>query len=105
MTNNHYILTRTKRLKKVDLMEWAQWIGTAGMERVVKQEFIGDIRVSTVFIGVDHNFGDKGEELLFETMIFGGKRNGETTRYPTWKSAEEGHEKIVSEIDLIMKEQ
>ena len=33
---------------------------------------IGNVRVSTIFLGLDHNvFGDRPPEL-FETMVFGG---------------------------------
>lgn len=35
-----------------------------------------DYRVSTVFLGIDHNF-DGGPPLLFETMVF--------RRWPAWK--------------------
>jgi hypothetical protein len=57
-------------------------------ERRVALTPIGDYRVSTVFLGIDHNFSDEGEPLLFETMIFGGKFGGEDeyqTRCSTWE--------------------
>ena len=38
-----------------DLMEWGRWLETA--DRHVAQDEIGDVRVSTVFLGLDHNFG------------------------------------------------
>lgn len=40
---------------------------------IVKQESVGKYWVSTVFLGLDHNFyrwRDKGVPLLFETMVF-----------------------------------
>ena len=55
---------------------------------------IGDIRVSTVFLGIDHNFCG-GAPLLFETMIFGGPHDQEMQRYSTWDEAENGHEQMV----------
>ena len=36
---------------------------------------IGNIFVSTVFLGLDHSFGS-GPPVLFETMIFGPARDG-----------------------------
>lgn len=50
-----------------------------------------EVSVSTVFLGLNHNFSDKGPPILFETMVFGGKFDGEQRRYSTYKAAEEGH--------------
>ena len=30
-----------------------------------------EIEVSTVFLGIDHSFGDDGPPVLWETMVFG----------------------------------
>lgn len=47
-------------------------------------------RVSTVFLGIDHNvFG--GPPLLFETMIFGGVHDETQLRCSKWDEAEEMH--------------
>lgn len=78
-----------------DLLEWAQSFESS--ERRVAQTDIKDgVRVSTVFLGMDHNFGSDGPPLLFETMIFGGPHDGYQVRYPTWDEAERGHEEAVS---------
>lgn len=78
-----------------DLLEWAQWMETA--ERHVADTKVGDVRVSTVFLGLDHSFG--GEPLLlFETMIFGGSLNDEMDRYTTWEQAEAGHRAWVERV-------
>lgn len=90
-----------------DLMEWAHWFEDQkpGLRRV-GHDTIGDFKVSTVFLALDHAFGG-GEPVLFETMVFGPDEsaaideNGEsvsndyTVRYHTWAEAEAGHEKIV----------
>ena len=97
-TADHYILTpKTHKIKVVDLITWAKWFETAEKERRVAQNFIGDVHVSTVFLGLDYNWGT-GKPLLFETMIFGGERDGETERYATWNEAEKGHKKIVASL-------
>lgn len=46
-----------------------QW--EAQHSRQIAEEYIGDVRVSTVFLGIDHNFGE-GRPVLWETMIFNG---------------------------------
>lgn len=63
-----------------------------GSDRRVGDDTVaGDVRVSTVFLGLDHQFDDDGPPLLFETMIFGGKHDGYQERYSTWEEAEAGH--------------
>lgn len=60
-------------------------------------------QVSTVFLGLDHNYSADGPPILFETMIFdldndGVWRNGEDRymrRYHTKYEAALGHERIV----------
>lgn len=72
-----------------DLMEWARWMEDAN--RHVRVEKKGDVRVSTVFLGLDHSFDD-GPPLLFETMIFGGPHDGFQERCSTWEEAEKQHQ-------------
>lgn len=80
-----------------DIHIWAQWCHEA-QNRIVKQEDVGEYWVSTVFLGIDHNFGNDGEgiPILFETMM---TRRGEwcdyQDRYATWDEAVEGHDRIV----------
>lgn len=51
------------------------------------------IKLSTVFLGVNHNwFG--GKPILFETMIFGGQRDGEKYRYETIDQAIKHHQQV-----------
>ena len=94
---NKYILDGHEPVKCNDLMKWGQWFETA--DRHVDKTMIGDIKVSTVFLGLDHLFGDKGDPILFETMIFGGEHDQWQDRYSTWDAAVEGHNKAVSMIE------
>lgn len=71
------------------LMEWAQWHEKAE-NRICCQKQIGDAKVSTVFLGLNHQFGD-GPPLLFETMIFGGPHDGYQERCSTWDEALKQH--------------
>ena len=78
----------------VDMWTWARMYERS--DRKVADERIGNrIRVSTVFLGLDHNFRG-GEPVLFETMIFGGPLNGEMWRYCTYDEAERGHAEAVA---------
>ena len=91
----NYILEGKKPVAVEDILVWGQWFETA--ERKVGSDTIDGVQISTVFLGVDHNFGG-GKPLLFETMIFGGERDGEQYRYSTWEEAEKSHKKIVAEL-------
>jgi hypothetical protein len=81
----------------VDRMTWAYWMQTADWKVAV--DSIGHVRVSTVFLGLDHNFHG-GEPILFETMIFGGPLNGEQWRYATYAEAERGHAEAVTQVRI-----
>lgn len=73
-----------------DLSEWERWLEDPKNRLVVQTKF-GEVRVSTIFLGFDHRFGD-GPPLLFETQVFGGEQHGNCWRYSTWDEAEAGHE-------------
>lgn len=64
----HWILDGIEPIE-VDLMTWARWYGDA--DRHIAFDHLEPWRVSTVFLGLDHNFGGEGPPLLFETMVFG----------------------------------
>ena len=79
-----------------DLQVWAN--GLDSTARMVATDFVGEVKVSTVFLGVDHNFSNQGPPILFETMVFGGMLDREQQRYATWEKAEAGHKRIVKKV-------
>jgi hypothetical protein len=69
--------------------------------RRVAQTTIGQYRVSTVFLCLDHGFD--GEPQLFETMVFGGEDDWADEllwRYSTWEQAERGHQQICALVQV-----
>ena len=90
--SNNYILDGKTPVLCDDLLTWAKWFETAN-RHVAKTE-IGDVRISTVFLGLDHSWVG-GPPLLFETLVFGGELDQEQERYSTWDEAEEGHKRMV----------
>ena len=94
--NTRYILEGRKVRETDDLIEWAK--AFENNNRIIKQtELPNGKYISTVFLGIDHNFGG-GTPLLFETMVF--PRKGEwndvdSERYETIFNAELGHEDMV----------
>jgi hypothetical protein len=77
-----------------DTIEWAIWFDKA--DRHVALDKFWGIKVSTVFLGMDHSWND-GPPVLFETMVFFGKSWCDVyqDRYCTWEEAEVGHTQVV----------
>ena len=61
-------------------------------KRHVGSTRLKDSLVSTVFLGLDHQYGD-GPPLIFETMIFGGREDGYQDRCTTRQEAVQMHQK------------
>lgn len=89
--NNHYIL-QGRQAVSVDLMTWAKWFEISN--RRIGEDVLHGVRVSTVFLGLDHNWGE-GPPLIFETMIFGGWHDDYQERYSTYEEAEAGHRRAL----------
>lgn len=95
-----YILVGHKPKLEPDLLKWAEWFANGDARRVA-HDVVGAVRVSTVFLGLDHQFGN-GPPLLFETMTFGPNDDGqEEHRYSTWDEAEAGHAAIVERLKAV----
>lgn len=75
-----------------DLLRWAEWFESSGARRVAFTQVSDEVKVSTVFLGLDHNFGMQGPPVLWETMIFGGKHDTEMWRYSSKEDALVGHD-------------
>ena len=76
-----------------DLIKWARWFETA--ERQIADDTIGQVQISTVFLGLYHSFS-KGEPVLFETVIFGGEHDEYQERYTNRVAALAGHDQAVA---------
>ncbi len=74
------------------LLKWADWFEDRNNRRVAATER-GGVRVSTVFLGLNHNWMVSGPPLLFETMIFGGPHDQYMDRCSTWEEAEQMHQR------------
>ena len=85
-----YILDGKTPVPCGDLIAWATWLGKTN--RHVGNAEKDGVRVSTVFLGLDHSWGD-GPPRLFETMIFGGEHDDYQERCSTWEEAEAMHTK------------
>lgn len=89
-----YILDGHQPVPEPDLLTWATWFEEA--DRHVRDTKRDDVRVSTVFLGLDH--GWDGRKELFETMVFVNGADQGCERYATWDEAEAGHQRWVMQV-------
>lgn len=92
MSQSYY----SRKGEPITSAEWMkEWEGDG--KRVAKTT-VGDYVVSTVYLGLDHNWGI-GPPLIFETMIFGaGPHDQEQWRYSTVEDAIAGHQRRVDDL-------
>lgn len=98
--NSMFILQGQEPVAVIDSVEWGKWFETAN--RGVCHTYITPkVSVSTVFVGVNMNYGREGSPVLFETMVFGFHPwdMQVMARYSTWRGAELGHEETVRKVD------
>src|SRR5438445_21957 len=71
---DHYTLDEQGNpVLETDLIKWAIWFGESMEQRRVGSTELGDIHISTVFLGSVHVSKDfeNDNEMLYETMVFG----------------------------------
>lgn len=95
LEKDHYILEE-RSIRAVDMLTWATWFESHN-RNVAKTDMNG-IRISTIFLGLDHNHFQKGPPLLFETMVFGGEHDGDMARCSTYAQAERMHIAVVRKV-------
>ena len=83
---------------------WANWMSNCE-NIIVKQEEIDGFKISTVFLGLDHNWYSSDRPLLFETMIFHSNFKSTDEEYKercsTWDEALIQHAQTVEFIKTL----
>lgn len=92
-----------------DFIRWSEWLGT-DERRIVRRQTVpvsaGEVEVSTVFLGIDHNFTDT-PPYLWETALFfqgnlpelsGRLQGGPQRRYASREDAIAGHNAFVRQL-------
>lgn len=79
----------------ISVEQWAQEFRED--RTVAKTELPNGKVISTVFLGLNHRFGD-GPPLIFESMVFkaGSYTEVDMDRYTTEEQAKAGHEALVA---------
>ena len=88
----------------LETLAWARLHSDPEYKRVALTE-LGGYTVSTVWLGLNHNWG-QGPPLIFETMVFGGGGSADLDmdRYSTEAQALAGHEETCLLIRATMQE-
>ena len=81
--------------REIDMMKWATLVGDTEYKRV-RQTTVGDICISTVWLGLNHSLG--GPPMIFESMIFGDPYDTLCWRYPAESLAILGHQRLVEAV-------
>lgn len=83
---------------EITLEEWTVLFDDKTKRRV-DHTIVHGYRVSTIFLGMNHQWGD-GPPLIYETMVFPPDDWGEVygERHTTWDEAQEAHNRIVKDI-------
>jgi hypothetical protein len=90
--SGYYILGADNQIIAVDAMTY-MLNRTVGYTQITSE-----ILVSTVFLGLDHHFSGRGPAILFETVVFGGPRDGDMWRYSSRDDAKAGHAAAVRNV-------
>lgn len=100
-----YILDDSgKPIPEPDVVAWGKWMEGEGNRIVAKDTLPNGLRVSTVFLGMDHQWG-AGPPLLYETMIFPPDSYDDLyqERYSTREEAIAGHAVALAKAEATAK--
>lgn len=97
MTDKYILDDEGNPVPEDDLTKWGEWFESIGDGRRVERTCIGDVEISTVFLGLDHGYGS-GPPMLYETMIFGGEHDSYQERCSTKEQAQAMHKRAVERV-------
>lgn len=97
---SHYVLNSAGEPRvEADFIKWAMWFDSSMEIRRVDFEQVGDAAISTVFLGIDHSYGEEEAPILWETVVFGGSLAGERNRCGgSREQAEAMHAEMVERV-------
>lgn len=97
MSGNYILDAKGEPVEEPDVLVWAKWFDSDTRDHFASRTWVANAQVSTVFLGLDHAFGE-GPPILWETMIFCGERDEYQERYTSKADAIAGHKRIVAEL-------
>lgn len=81
----------------ISFEEWCQKFKEP-YKRIARDNIDDKCMISTVWLGVDHQWDLSGPPLIFETMAFIDGQDAGLWRYSTETEAREGHARVVARL-------
>lgn len=112
--NGRYILNKRRKVVPCpDLMTWARWYELPKNRRVALTQVTPAVKVSTVFLALDHAFKPGDAPILWESMVFVRKSkkgldelHAQCRRCSgNWEQAEAMHEEMCAWVKDYLHEQ
>lgn len=111
MTTFYYVLNGRTPVAVSDVLAWGEWFATADRQVARDADEATGVWLSTVFLGLDHQWGT-GPPILFESLVFVpptyrgplARFDGHIKRYATWAEAERGHAAILARLRAAIAE-
>lgn len=95
MIRRLYILDTNGNIHESSGLQWSTWFAHFPDEyRIVGDDIVNGVRVSTVFVGVDLAVDEKSPPQVWETMIF-LTSGGKSYKYSSLEAAKNGHEHVI----------
>lgn len=95
-----YILKDGKPVPEPNVVKWGRFFEQIKQRRVGRTR-IGEFLVSTVFLGMDHDWSCKGPPVLWETMVFKGNSSSDLAMERcsgSREQAEDMHARMVKRV-------
>lgn len=92
-----YILDNDRNPVKTSIDKYIEWEKGNPDARKLRRDEVGESRISTVFLGLDHSWGDE-PPVLWETLVMGGDNSDYMERYTSEADAIAGHNSILKNI-------
>ena len=92
-----------KEGQPLNMWQWSALLGDPDYKLLQQDVFVfgnEPVKVSTVWLGLNHNWTGSGPPLIFETMIFGGTHHLMCWRTSTEQDALEAHREAVTLLQL-----
>jgi hypothetical protein len=106
MATDRYILDEHDNPQPCeDLIEWGRFLEDRNRCRVAHDMDEGNeadgtrVRVSTMFLGLNHRLVGEGPPILWETLVIGGVLNMEMDRYTSREAALRGHQAMCQRVN------
>lgn len=96
--DDHFYRLVERRPVRCTLAEYARAMQDEN-QRVLAQDQVGGLRISTIFTGIDRNFG-RGAPILFETVVFGLPDDVHPQwQHSTWDEAMAHHLQLTASLN------